>query len=638
MIPVANKMRLSLGRWVRTLTGWGGVLSFLKMLESDVRMISFSMASERSARRKLFGRLSEARLPAPVIVSTGLLGCVFLLRLPSALVAREFNLDESQLLSEAMKFLVDPRPWKGVDSCGPLSSYLISIFLLMGFKASYILAHMLATLLVCLQVLVAYRTLRRLGSEKAAALGASLLAFLYGTYTNVQFLHYGTELLPALLLMVGFYLYLVWLDETAVRPAAVRLSLLCLSGLVLGAAPWSKLQALPISGALGLLVLAAIFRDRGPSASSRQRVRELVAFGCGTALTTGILLAVAAEAGALKDSWYSYILAPIAYAGGLSFTTSMEDLVRIFFLTPVNQLLLVALLGIALLDYAFVGSEIKALFQRQRWAFGGLLVYSGAALFTTCRSRYFWPHHTIFFIPPMAYLAATLTSCGLNAFIKTRRSARRSRTSALGLLAPLLSLIAAAALYVAYGVRYIQKIANIHELHSVQSASSAGTTDGAPNRRDPLASLIGPRDWALPDDGKEKMVELVEDIKKTRPVRSLAIWGWEPGVYVLTGIPPATRDTITYHMITTEPLQQYFRDRFLSDLRAYPPDLFIDAVAKGAFLWPAWTENDGYESDPQLQKFIDDNYVLVNELTLVKAAKPVRFFVRRNSEPPHTHP
>ncbi len=87
-------------------------------------------------------------------------------------------------------------------------------------------------------------------------------------------------------------------------------------------------------------------------------------------------------------------------------------------------------------------------------------------------------------------------------------------------------------------------------------------------------------------------------------------------------------------MITMEPLQQYFRDRFVSDLRANPPDVFIDAVAKGAFMWPSWTESDGYESDPPLRKFIDDNYVLVDKLTLVKDAKPVRFFARRNAASP----
>ena len=77
------------------------------------------------------------------------------------------------------------------------------------------------------------------------------------------------------------------------------------------------------------------------------------------------------------------------------------------------------------------------------------------------------------------------------------------------------------------------------------------------------------------------------------------------------------------------PLQEYFRARFLRDLREKTPDLFIDAVAPDAFLWRGWTENNGYESDPQLRKFIEDNYILVDELTLVKGAKPIRFFARR---------
>ena len=76
-------------------------------------------------------------------------------------------------------------------------------------------------------------------------------------------------------------------------------------------------------------------------------------------------------------------------------------------------------------------------------------------------------------------------------------------------------------------------------------------------------------------------------------------------------------------------MQTYFRARFLVDLRQKPPDLFIDAFAPDAVGWPQWTEKDGYESDPQLRKFVEGSYVLVDELTLVKGAKPVRFFSRR---------
>jgi len=101
-------------------------------------------------------------------------------------------------------------------------------------------------------------------------------------------------------------------------------------------------------------------------------------------------------------------------------------------------------------------------------------------------------------------------------------------------------------------------------------------------------------------------------------------------VYVLTGIPPATRDAAPQRAINEGPFQEYYRTRFMDDLRANPPDLFIDAVARGVIMWH-WgeTEKDGYESCPELRKFIDDNYVLVAGLTLQPGAKPVRFFARR---------
>ena len=100
-------------------------------------------------------------------------------------------------------------------------------------------------------------------------------------------------------------------------------------------------------------------------------------------------------------------------------------------------------------------------------------------------------------------------------------------------------------------------------------------------------------------------------------------------MYVLTGIPPATRDSDVAFVISPGPMQNYFRGCFLGDLCEKPPDLFIDAVAPGAFIWRDWTETDGFESDPQLRKFIEEDYILVDALTLIKGAKPVRFFARR---------
>ena len=258
----------------------------------------------------------------------------------------------------------------------------------------------------------------------------------------------------------------------------------------------------------------------------------------------------------------------------------------------------------------------------------------------------FWPKHAIFFIPPMTYLTALLAAWGITALIRGSQSPQglKSRMS-IGLVGPAGSVGRGLdALYSAYVVRYIRKIQTVPVLLHLQPGSTAtivgreppdqqsvGPDDRRSSQRQSLAACIGSISWNLPDEGKERMLAIVVEIQKTRPVRSLAIWGWEPGMYVLTGIPPATRDTITERAIDPGPLRQYFQTRYVNDLRANPPDLFIDTVAKGAFMWREWTESDGYESNPQLRKFIDDNYVLVDELALVKGAKPVRFFARRTT-------
>jgi hypothetical protein len=580
--------------------------------------------------RTVSQRISKFRLPSPAIVVGLLLVCVFLLRLPSALVPHELNVDESQFLIQAMKFLVDPRPWLAGDTgnAGPPTSYVISVFLLMGFKPGFVLVHMLASVFVCLEVLTAYLTLRRLGSEKAAAVGAFLMVLFYGLATHAHYLHYANELLPNLLLMVGFYIFLAWLDESPRCHVGAQLCLLFSGGLVLGAAPWCKLQAVPITGALGLLVVAAIFRDRGPSFSFSLRVKELIAFCVGAALTTCVILAILAKCGAIEDFWYSYIRGALVYAGPLSLTKSVAKFLGLFLFWPLRQPLLVALLGVGLLVYGVRSGNILLLFKNRRWACIGLLVYAGAALFAVCRSPYSFATYSIFLVPPMTYLAAA----PFRAFPEAG-ALRKCRPSPYRLIFLIVLVLLFALID---GARYANMIRAIRELARSQPDGNprlakivphANSNDRVDKVKHTLARSLAPCFWEV-EDSNERIAGVVRDIQRTRPVRSLALWGWAPGVYVLTGILPATRDSVTFSQISQGPMQKYFRTRFLGDLREKAPDLFIDAVAPDASMWN-WTEKDGYESDPALKKYVEDNYALVDELTLVEGAKPVRFFARR---------
>src|SRR5208283_1789157 len=115
-----------------------------------------------------------------------------------------------------------------------------------------------------------------------------------------------------------------------------------------------------------------------------------------------------------------------------------------------------------------------------------------------------------------------------------------------------------------------------------------------------------------------------------RPIRSVAVWGWAPGVHVLSEIPSPTRDSNPFFLLQKGSLQVYYRNRYLDDLRANPPDVFIDALTPATFMWEDWTEKDGYESIPKLRSFVDQSYVLARELVLQNGTKPVRFYVRQN--------
>ena len=109
-----------------------------------------------------------------------------------------------------------------------------------------------------------------------------------------------------------------------------------------------------------------------------------------------------------------------------------------------------------------------------------------------------------------------------------------------------------------------------------------------------------------------------------QPGSRMAVWGWAPQYYVQTGTIMATRDAQTGQQIISGPYQTYFRKRFMSDLRAHIPVVFVDAVAPepgGYGYHDRMTQ--GHESFPELGAFVRDYYILKEEVG------GVRIFVLR---------
>jgi hypothetical protein len=118
-------------------------------------------------------------------------------------------------------------------------------------------------------------------------------------------------------------------------------------------------------------------------------------------------------------------------------------------------------------------------------------------------------------------------------------------------------------------------------------------------------------------------------LKVSRPGDTLSVWGWEPKYYLETGLIPATREVHCHRIISPGPLREYFRKRYLDDLRKNPPTVFIDAVADGNFIWHWKLEDNRHESFPELNEFIEKNYTLWDSICLGRPQYPVRIYIAK---------
>jgi hypothetical protein len=103
------------------------------------------------------------------------------------------------------------------------------------------------------------------------------------------------------------------------------------------------------------------------------------------------------------------------------------------------------------------------------------------------------------------------------------------------------------------------------------------------------------------------------------------IWGFMPQYYALTGARPTTRDVITQYQVWDNPQKDYFRDRFIADLKKSPPNIIVDAMGEGNFHFK-FHPLVPIEQFEELNNYIHENYALL--IDLGQCATPItRIFV-----------
>ncbi len=500
-------------------------------------------------------------------------------RWPTWLVTRQLNPDESQLIAGALTLRADPVFWRSVDgaTAGPLDFYAL-------WPAGWLLgaddfrsARVTAWGLLALALIFAHQTTAIVfGRIVARVTGFSALC-LEALTLNPDFLHYSTELVPICLLAAAMFL----LCRRFFADASWRWN--ALGGLILGAVPLAKLQAAPIAvllaagWAAGELWFGSCRRDERPKA--------LLALGAGGGATFLAFALMLTWTGQWRNAVIPYILYNLGYAQAGYFSWP-AIFARLWIDSSAHESLLPWWLAGATLASLCLLAFPRTHDRGGRAATAIVVVFLGASLGCILLPHRPYLHYWQFLVVPGVLVLGALTGSVAQEF------ANRRPALCTGVFCAVLALSAGGLLYV-----------------------RAGDTQPDVGR------------LALYQTHPRSRVAL-ELLKYARPGETLGIWGWTTNqYYVETGLRQATRNAHSLSMILASPYYDFFRQRYLADLKHSAAPVFIDAMN------PDPTSSDYVFHHgllrhevifPELARYISAHYEQIGEL------QGVQIFVRND--------
>ncbi len=93
----------------------------------------------------------------------------------------------------------------------------------------------------------------------------------------------------------------------------------------------------------------------------------------------------------------------------------------------------------------------------------------------------------------------------------------------------------------------------------------------------------------------------------------MSVWGFMPDYYVVSGAEDATENAHTPFQILDGAYRDYFRDRYLGELRKAPPNVLVDAVGPDSFMFQD-APREGIAGFPALASFVASNYCLARRV------------------------
>jgi hypothetical protein len=500
----------------------------------------------------------------------------------------ELNPDESLWLANALRYLGDVVPWRATNSgtSGPLTPWLLTVLSFLGAPLTHHTTHCVAAGLQILTICFAYGTIRVLADDATARLTALPSALLMSRTCDPDFVHLSSENVP-LALMAGC----CWAAACGIKTACARPAgaWLVLAGLLAGSVAFAKLQAVPIAAATCLVILAGI-AARFPTRPDRIRAATLFLIGVVIVPTLIFGLVLAGES--CDEMWRSYINANLAYGPPPAQRRPWyQRFVTLVGQSPVFVILCLVTALLATLatvrQLAMRGVQ-GGKFSRGAVASGLLLI---VAVLCVTKPGYEFRHYLMLLTLPCMMLIGT-SLFGL----ADRSDAADGRMIGIPVAAAILPL-AVVAWCIATSAPYLEGRAGMRFMTSATSGLYAAESLK-------VAEITEPRD-------------------------EIAVWGWRPDIYATARRRPAVRDVAVLP-------DSRSAERFLQDLQAAEPRLFIDAVCPAGFPAGAWPifgrtlidrQAGGFEAFPILSDYVGRRYVWRGQV--VYDGGSIRIYERR---------
>lgn len=481
----------------------------------------------------------------------------------------ELNVDESQVLAQAMRFGIDPVPWRSVvgGSSGPLNTWIVMWAPLFGLPYSYLPARItsLACILVTLHATAS--TAGRICSKRLSLLLTLPAATLMLTTFNPDFLHLSSEMLPSA--MLACLVALVW-KRRSPPPAWHSFAI----GVVAGALPFTKLQVAPAAVVLFGYAAASLVWRRGLTASTADMFRLL----CGGVMVPTLILGPVVAAGA----WVDFTTFYLRY--GATYNTA-----RILDVTPWRLVIAGSREFSAFWIPLTLGLTTGALWNWLRQHRQGLFPfvallpifgYAALMLLVTTWTRMGLPHYLILLLGPF-----TLT-CAAVARLGTAGDRMRGRT-VVAVVA--ITLLIQVAMFLSEAFR-----------------------------KPRMLSHWGIAGHAVADEAR----------RLSATGDTLFVWGWAPKFHVMSGLPPATRFAVNTTPVGEGPAAALYTRRTMEDLANSTPRVILDATDEFTAVNPMKGLAATYLSLPPLAGLIERDYSLVMKAELDEARLPYLVFLR----------